>query len=226
MLFRRNRRLGTSLSFFCIAALLGTLAPARGDGTDLGGIDPVSRWVAAMPATCGFYTPRETYWVGSALNKDWKQLPNDTKSEWVRHGTQGGAFVTRIRGFYDPVHKIAAYVEYGTDIGNRAVLADAPKPPAGVTTRRDLSSMYAVGNVHLGDTVAQVASEIALKGTLHPSPGTHACKEYSVVGLCSWNRKGCECPKGYSPDNEIASVVFHRGRVVALFWDDGYCGFG
>jgi len=186
----------------------------------------VSRWVHSLPATCAFSRPFESYWVGTVLLHDEDQFPSNTMSEWVRHGAHGELFASRIRAYYDPAHRIAAYVESGTDISNFAAIADAAPPPAGVTTPLDLSAVQLGGNVHLGDTLAHVASAVGLK-SLHPTPAAGACQGYSVVGFCSWNVKACECPTGnYLSDKRLGMVVFRAGRVVALAWDDGACGFG
>ncbi len=213
------------LGLVCAGTLLSTAVPANAD--IVWGVDPVSRWVHSQPATCGFFRPSASYGVGAALRHDDDQIPNIGASEWVRYGPHGAYSGTvRIRALYDPVHRIANYDEFGTDIGNFGVGATASAPPPGTTATRDLSAAVLGGKVHLGDTLAQVASAFGLKGLQPVASGT--CHAYRTVGFCSWKRAECACPPSppYTADKRFGMVVFREGRVVAFAWDDGACGFG
>jgi hypothetical protein len=201
--------------------------PARAN-IDLSGVDPVSRWAHSLPATCGFFHPPASYWVGSAMSGDEKQFPSSSTSEWIRRGRHGEQYgVARIRALYDPVHKIAGFLESGTDIGNFSLIAGAGPPPPGVATVTDLAPLTFGGNVHLGDTPARVASEVGRGSTLRPSSAAPSCPGYTAVGFCPWKRTACACPEGnYVQDKLFGVVVFNRGRAVAFGWDYGECGFG
>lgn len=207
---------------FCVAAILAVTTPVKAT-IDVSGGDPVSRWLHSIPPSCSFFRPSESYWVGAVMNDDWKQFPKNGNEQSIMQG------IASIRAFYDPVHKIAAFYESGTDTLNYAVIGGAAPPPtnAKVTTIKDLSSVILGGNVRLGQTVAQVSSAVGLKSLLHPSAAP-SCPGYSAVGFCSWNRTGCVCILGpvSGPEKKFGVAVFHEGRVVALGWDDGECGFG
>jgi len=214
------------ISLACIATLVSAATPAHAYYLNIqrNGVDPVSRWVFASPATCRFGRPAESYWIGAVLSSDDKQLPrvDNSSGEFTSGDTSGPIKIT---GFYDRVHRIAAYVEKGTDTYNFGVVADVGPPPSNAKVHAvDLSSVTLGGNVHLGDTLAEVASAVGLKA-LHPSIASPACAAYSVEGFCSWNRAACHCPTsayGFM-SARLGAVVFHKGRVAALFWDYEPC---
>jgi hypothetical protein len=214
------------LSFACIAALEFAATPTDAYSLNIvrNGVDPVSRWIFASPATCRFARPAEWWSIGAVLSRDDKQLPPITNSSGdFTSGNADG--VIKITGLYDRIHRIAAYIEKGTDTDNFGVVADVAPPPSNAKVHSvDLSAVTLGGNVHLGDTLAQVASAVGLKA-LHPSTASPACADYSVEGFCSWNRASCHCPTSANGfiSTRLGAVVFHRGRVAALFWDYEPC---
>jgi hypothetical protein len=119
------------------------------------------------------------------------------------------------------------HVWIGTDLGNFAVITNASPPPPGIkVTTTDLSALRLGGKIHLGDPLVRVISAVG-HTSLHPVASA-TCPGNSTVGFCSWKSARCERPPSppYVPDKRLAMVFFHNGRVVALAWDDGACGFG
>src|SRR5580704_3860575 len=81
------------LSLACIATLVFAAAPAHAYYLNIqrNGVDPVSRWIFASPATCRFARPAESYWIGAVITRDDKQLPAvDSSSGEFTSGDSSG----------------------------------------------------------------------------------------------------------------------------------------
>ena len=204
--------------------------PARADGA-FPGFDPVERWLRAMPATCAGSQNAGakvvSYWVGSAMQNDYF-IPSrpDVHGEGVAFTEKDAADPDKgtefIFGFYDAPHHIAGYRLKDDNIGFFGVVAAAPPPQGGVINHMDLAHVALGGNIHLGDTVAHVASEIGLRD-LKPTALGSTCPGHSVLDLCDWNQTSCACPHYLESPHRIGTVVFQDARVVALVWNTMAC---
>jgi hypothetical protein len=212
-------------------ALAFQATPAGADGA-FPGFDPVERWLRSMPATCaGPQNPGArvvSYWVGSAMQND-AFIPSrpDVRGEGVAFTEADAekgpdASTEFIIGVYDAPHRIAGYQLKDDNIGFFGVVAAAPPPHGGVVNRMDLSHVALGGNIHLGDTVTGVASEIGLHD-LKPTALGSTCPGYSVLDLCDWNSTSCACTHYLAGPHRLGTVVFHDERVVALVWNTMAC---
>ncbi len=218
------------------AALVLGASPLRAaDAAGLEGFGgPIATWLALAPESCVvnsyFRTFRgklwtsqhSAFWVGNVMDGDFeamgKLVYSASHGSWKDLG--GGAMP--VAAVFDPHGHVAAYHLGPNDKDEYGAFADEPDPPQSVPPMRaDLSRVTLGGNVHLGDSLAEVTSALGLHA-LTPTDTGPTCPGFGVVELCDWNLAGCACPS-YSHrlgSHDISgTIIFRKERVVGLVWE-------
>ncbi len=217
------------------AGLVLSASPLR--AADTAGLEgfggPIAAWLALAPVSCVansyfksrgnlWASPHAAYWVGNVMDGDFNELGKlifgGSRANWKDLG--GGAMP--VAAVFDPQSHVAAYHLGPNDKDEYGAFADEPDPPRSAPPMRaDLSRVTLGGNVHLGDSLAEVTHAIGLH-TLTPTDAGPTCPGFGVVELCDWNLAGCACPS-YShrlDSHDISgTIIFRNERVVGLVWE-------
>jgi hypothetical protein len=217
--------------------VLGASPVRAADSTGLEGFrGPITTWLALAPVSCvvnSYFGPdygrgnlwtsqHAAYWVGNVMDGDRDELGKliygPSHGSWNDFGS-GAMPVVAVD---DPHSHVAVYHIGPNDKDEYGAFAEEPDPPRSAPPMRaDLSGVTLGGNVHLGDSLAEVTSALGLH-TLTPTDVAPTCPGFGVVELCDWNVAGCACPRRmhYLGSHDLSgTIIFRNGRVVGLVWE-------
>jgi hypothetical protein len=181
---------------------------------------PVTQWELSLPAAAcarGIEggASEVSASIGSEFEGRYPAFSHDEKRD--RLG------LANVGALYDPVHRIAAFDEHGTDLAETVFVGDVGTPPVSVRDI-DLSPFGMGGKVHLGDTLAKVESAFGVH------PALTRCGALSTAAFYGpphpAGEGGTRC-KSVGADFQalqiLGVVVFRAGRVAALAWNETLC---